>query len=594
MTFPTPPGGRGRHSEPGTGGQSLSAWAAGLPRQDAPVRPAPATSVTPVPATPPRRRAGVIDREIAPDFPIADYARHAGTGGEDDRTGRMPGLGDTPVPPPPPVPGAPLPPRPQGTWSRLQRRGDVAPDGRGPDGRGPDDEATVAQPVVGSTQAPDDDDATAPGEAVRAAVPPPAAREYAAPDTSSDVASDVAHDAASDVPEDDHTGGLEVIVEGGGHRRGRRARRAAAHDDHHTDHHADHDEHADDVAPRKRRRPIAIVLSLVVLAALVGGIVLGGRALIDLVNPADEDYTGQGTGSVQVRVSDGDTLSDIGRTLAEADVIASVGPFVTAAEAQPAAMGIQPGVYGMRQQMSGAAALDLLLDPATRLFSRVTIPEGFTVTRVLERLAEGTDTPIEQLNAAAVDPAATGLPAYANGLLEGWLFPATYDFEPETTPAQMLQQMVSRTVQTLDDLGVPEGERLGVVTRASLVQAEAASPEDMAMVAQVLDNRLAIGMKLQLDTTVNYASGKSGITTTAEDRANPSPYNTYFTTGLPPGAISNPGEDALRAVLNPTPGDWLYFVVVNPDSGETRFAVTAEEHQANVLLFQQWLRENPS
>ena len=148
------------------------------------------------------------------------------------------------------------------------------------------------------------------------------------------------------------------------------------------------------------------MLSLVVLVGLVGGIVFGAKALIGLVNPADEDYTGQGTGSVQVRVAEGDTLSDIGRTLVDADVIASVGPFVTAAETQPAATGIQPGVYGMRSQMSGAAALDLLLDPATRLFSRVTIPEGFTVTRVLERLAEETDTPIEELNAAAVDPAA--------------------------------------------------------------------------------------------------------------------------------------------------------------------------------------------
>ncbi|MGY1772583.1 endolytic transglycosylase MltG [Blastococcus sp. SYSU D00813] len=338
---------------------------------------------------------------------------------------------------------------------------------------------------------------------------------------------------------------------------------------------------------------MAVVLSLVVLAALVGGIVFGGKALIDLVNPADEDYTGAGTGTVQVRVSDGDTLSDIGRTLVDADVIASVGPFVTAAEAQPAAMGIQPGVYGMRLQMSGQAALDLLLDPASRLFSRVTIPEGFTVTRVLERLAQETDTPIEELNAAAIDPAATGLPAYANGLLEGWLFPATYDFEPETTPAQMLATMVSRTVQTLDRLGVPEDQRLTVVTKASLVQAEAALPEDMGMVAQVLENRLATGMQLQLDSTVNYATGNTGITTTADDRATASPYNTYFAPGLPPGAIGNPGEEAINAVLNPTPGPWIYFVTVNPDTGETRFAVTPEEHAANVALFRQWLAENP-
>jgi UPF0755 protein len=109
----------------------------------------------------------------------------------------------------------------------------------------------------------------------------------------------------------------------------------------------------------------------------------------------------------------------------------------------------------------------------------------------------------------------------------------------------------------------------------------------------VLENRLSEGMALQLDTTVNYANGKGGITTSVQDRANPSPYNTYVHTGLPPGAINNPGEDALRAVLSPTPGDWRFFVVVDPDTGDTRFAATAAEHEQNVLLFQQWLRANP-
>jgi UPF0755 protein len=145
----------------------------------------------------------------------------------------------------------------------------------------------------------------------------------------------------------------------------------------------------------------------------------------------------------------------------------------------------------------------------------------------------------------------------------------------------------------LDDLQIPADQRLSMVTEASIVQAEAGSVEDMGKVARVLDNRLADGMPLQLDTTVNYANGKSGITTTTEDRANDSPYNTYVHTGLPPGAISNPGEEALRAVLNPTPGDWRFFVVVNPDTGETRFAVTGAEHNQNVLLFQQWLQDHP-
>jgi UPF0755 protein len=388
----------------------------------------------------------------------------------------------------------------------------------------------------------------------------------------------------------DHTGGLEVVVAdehddeddhvldggSGGGGRGRRGGRGGG-----------------SGAPRERRRPITVLLSLVVLAAVVAGVFFGGKALYNTINPVAEDYSGGGTGSVDVRVNDGDSLRAIAGTLVGADVIASAGPFEDAAKANPAATSIQPGVYTLRSQMSGKAALDLLLDPASRQLTKVTVPEGLTVTQVLQRLSDQAGLPLADLQAAAADPAALGLPAYANGLPEGFLFPATYDIEPGQTPVQILSQMVAGTVQVLDSLQVPEADRLSVITEASIVQAEAGSIEDMGKVARVLDNRLADGMPLQLDTTVNYANGKGGITTTSEDRANPSPYNTYVHAGLPPGAIGNPGEEAIRAVLNPTPGDWRFFVVVDPDTGETRFAVTAAEHAQNVLLFQQWLQDNP-
>jgi UPF0755 protein len=334
-----------------------------------------------------------------------------------------------------------------------------------------------------------------------------------------------------------------------------------------------------------------VILALLVLGGLVAGVVFGGQKLIGLF--VSEDYTGQGTGSVQVRVQNGDTLSDIGRTLVDADVIASVGPFTDAAKANPQSMGITAGVYKLRQHMSGAAALTLLLDPSSRLVTRVTIPEGTIAVNTLQKIADATGMPLTDLQAAAANPAALGLPAYANGSLEGFLFPATYDVEPGDTAAELLSAMVARTTQALDQLGVPEAQRLQVLTEASIVQAEAGSTEDMAKVARVLDNRLAINMPLQLDTTVNYANGKTGLTTTPQDRQNPSPYNTYVHTGLPPGPIGNPGEDAIQAVLTPAQGDWLFFVVVNPDTGETRFATTAEEHAANVAVFQQWLREHP-
>jgi UPF0755 protein len=392
----------------------------------------------------------------------------------------------------------------------------------------------------------------------------------------------------------DQTGGLEVI----------------AGDDHHDDHHDDHqDDHGvaggsggggrgrrrgGSGGGRKRRGPITVVLSLLVLLGIIGGLAFGGLYLWrNVINPVAEDYSGTGTGTVQVRVNEGDSLRAIGGTLKGADVIASVEPFADAAEANPLATSIQPGVYSLRLQMSGKAALDLLLDPASRMVSKVTIPEGKTVEQTLTLLSEQGGLPLDQLQAALADPVALGLPPYANGLVEGFLFPATYEIEPDQTAVQVLSTMVARTDQVLTDLQIPVEQRLATLTEASLVQAEAGSIEDMGKVATVLDNRLADGMLLQLDTTVNYANGKGGITTTADDRANPSLYNTYVHAGLPPGAINNPGEEALRAVQNPTPGDWRFFVVVNPDTGETRFAATGAEHQQNVLLFQQWLRDNP-
>ncbi|TFV66813.1 UNVERIFIED_ORG: endolytic transglycosylase MltG [Bacillus sp. AZ43] len=517
-----------------------------------------------------------------PDHPLS--ARHGSPDGGDDL--------------PRTHPSAPLPPLPTGVWDRLHPREDTPGD----------DAQTVAQPLV-------------PG-----AGPLDTGRhsgQTAAPvsGSGSDDHDDLT-DAHARVPEDGHdwddqTGGLEVI---GAHveedrpgprgRRGRRDRRreaadAAAIDPAQLDEDSlVHDEEYGEDIPvkpydrrtgraRRRRNPVAVIFSLVVLAGLVAGIVLGGQKLIALIDPASQDYAGQGTGEIQIRVQNGDTLSDIARTLVDADVVASVGPFVDAAEQNAASVGIQPGVYALRQQMSGQAALDLLLDPASRLLSRVTLPEGLTVERTLTRLAEQTGRPVEEFQAAAADTVALGLPAYADGKLEGFLFPATYDVEPDTTPADVLRAMVARGTQVFTELGIPEADRLTVVTKASLVQAEAGSVEDMGKVARVLENRLADGMALQLDTTVNYANGKGGITTSAEDRANPSEYNTYLHPGLPPGAINNPGEDALRAVLNPTPGDWRFFVVVDPDTGDTRFAATKAEHDANVLLFRQWLRENP-
>ncbi|MCI0686932.1 MAG: endolytic transglycosylase MltG, partial [Sporichthyaceae bacterium] len=185
------------------------------------------------------------------------------------------------------------------------------------------------------------------------------------------------------------------------------------------------------------------------------------------------------------------------------------------------------------------------------------------------------------------------------GRSEGFLFPATYTIEPDTTAESLLGEMIGTFDQVASDIDLEGRARevgltpYQVVVVASIIQAEARHAEDFPKVARVIYNRLDRDMRLQMDSTVHYAVRKSGeVTTTAKDRQSSSRYNTYRYTGLPPGPINAPGEQALEAALSPADGGWLYFVTVNPDTGETKFAETAAEHARYVDELQAWLRDN--
>lgn len=342
---------------------------------------------------------------------------------------------------------------------------------------------------------------------------------------------------------------------------------------------------------RRRRRTTIVLLSCLALVAVAAlAVYVVGRPMVEEFF-GENDYEGPGTGSVQVQIQAGDSGQAIGQKLAEADVVRTAEAFVDAAGDDARSATIQPGTYELRQQMAARDALNLLLDPASRVSLQVVVPEGFHVAQVYQRLSESTGLPVEEFQRVAADPA-LGLPPESGGNPEGYLFPATYEFEPTATAVEMLAAMVQRHNAAMDAVGVPPERRREVLIKASLVEDEAQRPEDFPKVARVFENRLAAGMPLQLDSTVNFVTGKTGITTTDADRATESPYNTYLHPGLPPGPINSPGERAIDAALNPADGDWMFFVAVNPDTGETRFATTIEEHNANVELFRQWLREN--
>ncbi|WP_327675698.1 endolytic transglycosylase MltG [Kitasatospora sp. NBC_00458] len=343
--------------------------------------------------------------------------------------------------------------------------------------------------------------------------------------------------------------------------------------------------------PHRRRNGLACLLTALSLIAVFGGAGLAGFSWIQGQHkpPAVADYAGGGSGSVQVSVPEGAGLSQIASALVRNGVVASSIAFTRAAKGSAAAAGrIQPGTYTLRQKMSAAAALAVLVDPANA--NGLTIPEGWRGSQIYAAIDRKLQLPEGTTEKAAQEQAAElGLPEFTNGSPEGYLFPATYSVTEDTTAVDLLKQMVERAGKEFarDDAEVVAqnlGQSLyGLVTIASMIQGEADNTEDMGKVSRVIYNRLAKGMPLQLDSTINYALGRSTLNTSVTDTRLDSPYNTYRHTGLPPTPISNPGRQAIMAAVDPVAGDWLYFVTVKP--GDTRFTDSFDVQQKNVAEF---------
>jgi uncharacterized YceG family protein len=220
--------------------------------------------------------------------------------------------------------------------------------------------------------------------------------------------------------------------------------------------------------------------------------------------------------------------------------------------------------------------------------STLVIPEGWRASQVYAAVdrALGLKPDSTRKTVPAVDLA---LPDQAEGNPEGYLFPATYPLDSTTTPAGLLRYMADTARERFGADHITAGAQRNNVTVyetatiASIVQAEADTGSDMGKVARVIYNRLLKKMPLQMDSTINYALKRSTLDTTTTDTQLDSPYNSYVRKGLPPTPIGNPGEEALRAAISPTPGPWLYFVTVAP--GDTRFTDSYDEQLENVEEF---------
>lgn len=367
-------------------------------------------------------------------------------------------------------------------------------------------------------------------------------------------------------------------------------------------------------ARRRKRRVRHSVIAVLVLAIIAAGIVVGFK-IWRTDTTAIADFTGSGDAEVVVRVQSGDTLSDIANTLTTDKVVASQDAFINASADDADVRSIKTGYYKVRLHSSAAAAVAAITAPVARVGQLRLIP-GRQLADVSAK-AGGPVTPgyitaitkaaCVPLNGAAdcftaaqlwqaeetADPVSLGVVSWAVAAvehapdpkkrLEGMLVPGDYDVPPGSTAEQALQAVVSASAVNWNATDIVDGAKAinktpyEVAISASLVEREGNSTANMPQVARVIYNRLAKKMKLQFDSTVDYSLGHSQIATTAAERANPSPYNTYVAAGLPPTPITSPGENALDGALNPVDGNWLFFVKVDK-AGDFCFSITLAAH----------------
>lgn len=350
----------------------------------------------------------------------------------------------------------------------------------------------------------------------------------------------------------------------------------------------------------RRRRRLGWLWALLVVLALGAGAAAAVWTLFeDQVREVmgwelPNDFEGAGNGTeVDVTIVAGDIGSDVATTLAETGVTMTFEAFYELLLAQDEEVVFTPGTYRLQEEMSAQAALDALLDEENRIVNSVAVREGVTIPTIVELLAAGTGIPAADFEAALVDPASYGIPAEAVNF-EGYLFPATYRFEPGLDARGIVQTMVDRMFQSLDAAGVAPEDRHRVVTIASLIQREARIAEDFFKVSRVIQNRLAEDWKLEFDSTAQYGyqENHGSVWSSDEQLTDVNDYNTYVITGLPIGPIAAPGDLAIEAALDPAEGSWMFFATVDLDTGETVFSTTLAEHEEAVAQLRAWCREN--
>lgn len=340
----------------------------------------------------------------------------------------------------------------------------------------------------------------------------------------------------------------------------------------------------------RRRFPWVAVIMLVCIAVVVLAVTQIGRNWLVPANAND-------TQIVEVEIPEGTPVSTMGDMLEEQGLIRSSSAFSLLVRVQGAAANLQAGVHDLSPSMTMPEIVAALQEGAEEAgLLKVTVNEGLTVDQIAEVVADSTSYSAEDfLNlmsnqeflAQLVQQYPILTDSYNNPnvryVLEGYLFPATYDVAQGETLESLVTQMVDKTNEVLSkyqaDIDASSYSLQDIMSIASLVEKEGQTTEDRKLIAGVFYNRLEQGMPIQSDISVLYALGTHKEMVTYDDLEVDSPYNLYTNAGLPPGPMNSPSEDAIAAALEPTDNDYLYFYA-NLKTGEVFYTDDYEQHQA--------------
>jgi UPF0755 protein len=323
-------------------------------------------------------------------------------------------------------------------------------------------------------------------------------------------------------------------------------------------------------------------LRRLVLLALLGAV----GASVWLAAMLGRPYQGFAREGVFVEVPHGASVRTIASLLKQSGVVPSAFAFELLGRwrRQP----LQAGEYFFDRPRTATEIFNLLASGQVYV-RQLTVPEGLTMFEIAQLVEREGLASRDRFLAAARDTAPIRDLAPHARSLEGFLFPATYQFPRRASAEDVAAAMLRRFREVWNSLPQHEPQNLSVsevLTLASLVERETPTPEERPVIAGIFYNRLRLGMPLECDPTVIYAlelAGEYRGTLSRDDLHFRSPYNTYLHRGLPPGPIANPGRSSLRAALDPPRIEYLYFV--SNGQGRHFFSKTLQEHNANVARY---------